>query len=183
MVRGYSTGALLKMGTQLARSLKQRQRKKKEKQMSRKGQFKKGGGRVGGAARRSRSTSLARSSSRVVTRTRTVRVPVYRRAKMGGAARAHGGGKLIPGAFRLKSAAIAGLAGYSEAKKGLAMLSDTLDKLPTVGKLPKEAIAGLIFNYFASRNPWIDAAAQAYLDIAGYKLGMAGFAISGDEDF
>jgi hypothetical protein len=180
-VRGYSAATLMRMGAQLAQSLKRTQQKRKRgSQMARVGQFKKGGGRVTNG-RRSRSTAIARRSpAKVVTRyrTRTVKVARRRRTAHG---TAHGGGRIVPGPFRLKSAAIASIAGYSEAKKGLPMLSDTLAKLPTVGKLPREAVAALILNYFANKSPWIDAAAQAYFDIAGYKLGMSGYEISGDD--
>jgi len=96
--------------------------------------------------------------------------------------RAHGGGEMIPGPFRLRSAAIAGALGYADGGKGLTAIKDMLDKIPTVGKLPKEALAGLVLNYFADRGDWFDAGAQAFLDVGAYKLGQAGFAISGDDD-
>jgi len=157
-----------------------RQKTKGRSQMARVGQFKKGGGRVTNG-RRSRSTAVARRSPAVVTRYRTRTVKVARRRRHSAHGTAHGGGRIVPGPFRLKSAAIASIVGYSEAKKGLPMLSDTLAKLPTVGKLPREAVAALILNYFANKSPWIDAAAQAYFDIAGYKLGMSGYEFSGDD--
>jgi hypothetical protein len=97
---------------------------------------------------------------------------------------AHGAGELVPGPFRLRSAAIAGAIGYADGGKGLTAVKDMLDKLPTVGKLPKEVLAGLALNYFADRGDWFDAGAQALIDVGAYKLGQAGFALSGeDEDY
>jgi hypothetical protein len=96
--------------------------------------------------------------------------------------RAHGAGEMIPGPFRLRSAAIAGALGYADGGKGLTAIKDMLDKIPTVGKLPKEAIAGLVLNYFADRGDWFDAGAQAFIDVGAYKLGQAGFALSGEDD-
>lgn len=142
----------------------------------------------GGGKRRSTSTALVRQGpTRTVykTRTRTVAVAAKRRSGSSGTSvmkREHGAGQMIPGPFRLKSAGIASLVGYSESGKGFAALQEFMVKLPTLGKLPKEAVAGLILNYFADRGEWVDAAAQAMIDIAGYKVGQAGFSISGDDD-
>jgi hypothetical protein len=166
--------------------------------MSRVGQFKKGGGRVtngrSSSKKRSSSTALVRyvPSAPVVrykTRTKTVAV----RSKSGGGRslmkREHGGGGIVPGPFRMRSAAIAALVGYSDGTvpdRGLTMIKDLLDKLPVVGKVPPEALAGLLLNYFAERNEWVDAGAQALLDIGGYKFGQAGFefsAVKGEDDY
>lgn len=132
------------------------------------------------------STALVRyvpSAPVVRTRTRTI-VKTVRKGGGGQSVmrREHGAGEMMPGPFRLKSGAIAGLVGYSESGKGFTALQEFMGKLPTIGKLPKEAIAGVLANYFGDRSEWIDAAAQALIDIAGYKLGQAGFAISGDDD-
>ena len=96
--------------------------------------------------------------------------------------RAHGAGEFIPGPFRLRSAAIAGALGYADGGKGLTALKDILGKLPTVGKVPPEVLAGAVANYFADRGDWFDAGAQALLDVGAYKMGQAGFALSGDDD-
>jgi len=131
-------------------------------------------------------TVYKRSAPVVVTRTRRVKVPVRVRSKAGAGRslmkREHGSGEMMPGPFRMRSAAVAGLIGYAEAGKGLTQLADLLNKLPSVGKLPKEAIAGLVLNYFADRGDWVDSGAQAFLDVGAYKLGQQGFSISGDDD-
>lgn len=132
------------------------------------------------------STAMVRyvpSAPAVRYKTRTV-TKVVRKGGGGTSVmrREHGAGEMMPGPFRLKSGAIAGLVGYSEAGKGATAIQEFMNKLPTLGKLPKEAVAGMIANYFGDRSEWVDAAAQALIDIAGYKLGQAGFAISGDDD-
>lgn len=159
--------------------------------MARKGQFKKGGGRVGeGRSRRRSSTSKALTVYRprpvVVTRTRHVKVPVRVHAKRGSGRslmkREHGGGEIVPGPFRLRSAALSSLIGYSESGAGFTAIKELLDKLPDVKGIPREVLAGLALNYFADRGDWFDAGAQAFLDIGSYKFGQSGFKISGDED-
>lgn len=144
------------------------------------------GRRSGGGGKR-KSTALVRykASAPVVrykTRTKTV---VVRRSGAGSAAtirKAHGAGEFIPGPFRMKSMGFSSLIGYSEAGKGFAALQDFMLKLPTVGKLPKEAIAGAILNYFGDRHELVDAAAQAFLDVAAYKVGQSGYSVSGEDD-
>jgi len=164
--------------------------------MGRVGQFKKGGGRIGDGRTRKRG-----STSRAITVYRgQAAAPVVKVVRVGGGRvakqsrggsrgsgrslmkREHGSGEMMPGPFRLRSAAVAGLIGYSEAGKGLTQLADILNKLPTVGKLPKEALAGLVLNYFADRGEWFDSGAQAFLDVGAYKLGQQGFSISGEGD-
>jgi hypothetical protein len=177
--------------------------------MARSGQFKKGGGRVGDS--RGHKARGRKSSSRGLTIVEKVPAPVVKVVRVptamsgrrhsarggggggGGAGsrrrnahtlmlREHGAGEMIPGPFRLRSAAIAGLLGYADGGKGFTALKDVLDKLPSVGKVPKKALAGLLLNYFADRGDWLDAGAQAFLDIGAYELGQAGFAISGEDD-
>jgi len=96
--------------------------------------------------------------------------------------KAHGAGEMVPGPFRLRSAAISGMLGYADGGKGLTAIKDLLDKIPSVGKLPKEILVGAAMNYFADRGDWFDAGAQAFLDVGAYKLGQAGFALSGEDD-
>jgi len=182
--------------------------------MARTGQFKKGGGRVGDGrhAGSSRSKTRRRSPSKALTIVENVRAaaPIVKMVRVPTTTtgrrvkrtddehnttkhhrnahaivlRAHGAGELMPGPFRLRSAAIAGAIGYADGGKGLTAVKDMLDKLPTVGKLPKEVLAGLALNYFADRGDWFDAGAQALIDVGAYKLGQAGFALSGeDEDY
>ena len=97
-------------------------------------------------------------------------------------AEAHGVGEMVPGNFRLRSAAVAGAVGYADSGKGLGFLHDLLAKMPTIGKVPKEALVGLLANYFAGENEWYDALAQGMLDVGAYKFGQAGFSMSGDDD-
>jgi hypothetical protein len=123
---------------------------------------------------------------RYKTRTKVI----VKKSKSGGTSvmkREHGTGEMVPGPFRVKSAAVASLLGYSEAGKGAQGIQEVLNKLPAVGKLPKEALAGLAINFFADRASgsmyeWADAAAQALLDIGAYKVGQSGYALSGDDD-
>ena len=137
-----------------------------------------GGGGHKKKRKHSGSTAMVRyvpSAPAVRYKTRTV-TKVVRKGGGGTSVmkREHGAGEMMPGPFRLKSGAVAGLVGYSEAGKGATAIQEFMNKLPTLGKLPKEAVAGLIANYFADKHEWIDAAAQALIDIGGYKLGQAG---------
>lgn len=167
--------------------------------MPRVGQFKKGGGRVTDGRKQRKTTSRALVPYRggavvrarapvVVYRTRHVKVPVKSRRSSASSGRALmrrelGSGEFIPGPFRMRSGAIAGLLGYAESGKGLTGVKDLIEKIPTMGKVPKEAIAGLVLNYFADRaGDWGDAGAQALLDVGLYKLGQQGFAFSGEDD-
>jgi hypothetical protein len=160
-------------------------------QMPRKGQFKKGGGRVGdGRSRKRRSHSKAltvyRPAPVVVTRTRHVKVPVRVRSKSGGGRalmrREHGAGEFMPGPFRVKSMAVSAALGYAKGGHGLTQLNELIEKLPTVGGVPKMAVAALLLNKFADRGDWYDAAAQAAADIAAYEFGQAGLAMKGEDD-
>jgi len=144
--------------------------------------------RSGGKSRkRSSSKALVRYAApqQIVRYKRSKPIVIRAKSRGGGKSiirREHGAGDMIPGPFRLKSMGVSSMIGYSEAGKGFAGLQEFMTKLPTVGKLPKEAIAGAILNYFGDRNDWADAAAQAFLDIAAYKVGHAGYSISGDGD-
>lgn len=160
--------------------------------MAKKGQFKKGGGRVGdGRARKSKkhgSTALVRyvpsaPTVRYKTRTHTV----VKHSKGGGRSlmkREHGAGEFIPGPFRQKSMAISAALGYAKGGHGLTQLNDLMEKIPSIGNVPKVAIAALIANKFADRGDWYDAGAQSLCDIAAYEFGQQGLkmSVSGDED-
>lgn len=159
--------------------------------MARKGQFKKGGGRVGDGRSRKRSSSKALTIYRsappvVVTKTRKVRVPVHVRSKRGGGRslvrREHGAGEFIPGPFRVKSMVVSAALGYAKGGHGLAQLNELIEKLPTIGTVPKVAIAALIANKFADRGDWYDGAAQAFCDVAAYEFGQAGLQMKGDDE-
>lgn len=139
------------------------------------------------------STALVRYAKPIViTKTRHIKVPVRVRQKAGGGRslmkREHGAGEMLPGPFRLRSAAIAGAIGYSEVgggTKNLTFVNDLLAKLPVIGKVPREALAGLILNYFSDRGDWFDAGAQAFCDVGAYKLGLQEFefSVKGEDDY
>lgn len=159
--------------------------------MPRKGQFKKGGGRVGGSShKRRKSSSRALTVYRpsapvVVTKTRRVRVPVHVRSKSGGRSlmrREHGAGEFIPGPFRVKSMVVATALGYAKGGHGLVQLNELIEKLPTIGSVPKVAVAALLVNKFADRGDWYDGAAQALCDVAAYEFGQAGMKMQGEDD-
>jgi hypothetical protein len=171
---------------------------------SRVGQFKKGGGRITNGRKHTHQ-----AKSKALTIVERVRVPAptvkiirvgngnrqvattkrsaagrhhHRRSPHALMLKEHGAGEMIPGPFRLRSAGIASLLGYSDAGKGLTAVKDLLDKLPTIGKVPKKALAGLVLNYFANKNDYLDAAAQAFLDVGAYEFGQKGYELAGDED-
>lgn len=156
----------------------------------RKFQFKKGPRNPMAKQRRKsgkkKTTAMVRYvPSAPVTRYRTRTVVKKVRSGSGGTSvmkREHGAGRMVPGPFRLKSMGVAAIIGYSEIGKGFTALSQFVDKLPEVGKLPKEALAGFILNYFGDRSEWVDAAASAFLDVGAYKVGLKGFEVSGDGD-
>lgn len=162
--------------------------------MPRKGQFKKGGGRVG-APKRRRTTSTSRALTIVEKpQVKVIRVPqsvvsrqaprsaTRRRSTRSLVLREHGAGELIPGPFRQKSAAVSSALGYADGGKGLTGLKELIDKVPTTGKVPRKLVLGLVANYFADRGDWIDAAAQSLIDIGAYEFGQAGFSMSGEDD-
>jgi hypothetical protein len=98
--------------------------------------------------------------------------------------REHGAGEIQPGPFRIKSMVVAAAIGKSKSTNpgSLAMLPEWIDKLPSVGGVPKEFIAGLILNKFADRGDWYDGAAQAMLDISAYEFGKNDFKMGEDDE-
>jgi hypothetical protein len=98
--------------------------------------------------------------------------------------REHGAGEIQPGPFRIKSMVVAAAIGKSKSANpgSLAMLPEWIEKLPSIGGVPKEAIAGLILNKFADRGDWYDGAAQAMLDIAAYEFGKNDFKMGEDDE-
>jgi hypothetical protein len=127
--------------------------------------------------RRSRSTAIVRvERAPVARRTRTVYVSRRRRH--------HGGGGSIIGGsskhdlkVKAELAGWASVLGYLESHK-----SDTYDKIPTFGKLPREAVVGLALHLVGRKHKHLDRASAAALAIAGYKIGAAGYSLSGFED-
>lgn len=134
------------------------------------------------------STALVpyRSAPVVITKTRRVTVPVRVRSKSGGGRslmrRELGSGEFMPGPYRMRSAAVAAALGYAKGGHGLTGLNDIIEKLPSIGNVPKTALAALILNKFADRGDWFDAGAQALIDISAYEFGQGGFKMSGEDD-
>jgi hypothetical protein len=154
--------------------------------------FKKKKGTTTMAKKKKHSSSKALTVTRyakplVITKVRHVKVPVRVKSKHGGGRslmrRELGSGEMMPGPYRLRSAAVAGAIGYSESGggKNLTFVQEALAKLPEIKGVPKEVLAGAILNYFADRGDWFDAGAQAFLDIGAYKMGQKEFKMEGDD--
>lgn len=157
--------------------------------MARKGQFKKGGGRVGHASHSSggRSRSKSRKSKSIVVRQAA---PIVIRQSSSSPAKRHpkrhhsrhrGGGNDHSLTRRLKLAAIGGLLGYTVGEGAPSKL-DILDKIPDIGKLPKEAVIAGIAYVGRRLHPLVNDLATVALIVAGNKLGKAGFKLSGYYD-
>jgi hypothetical protein len=145
--------------------------------------------RSGGHKKKSRgssSTAMVRYSPAPAVKYKTRTVVIHKKRKGGGHKSArHMGGFATREGFNLEDlrpAGISALIGYSESGKGFDALQTVLDKLPKMGKAPREALAGLLAYYFRDKSDWIADAAVAFLNIGGYKIGQAGFSISGDDD-
>jgi hypothetical protein len=132
------------------------------------------------SSHRSQSVALVRSSPRPIVIRESSRAVTHRRR-----ARHHGGGGggILGGASRagLKvKAEVAGWAsvlGYLETSK-----ADTFDKIPTFGKLPREAVVGLALHLIGKKNKHLERASVAALAVAGYKLGANGYSLSGFDE-
>ncbi len=156
---------------------------------SRKGQFKKGGGRVGGSHhtkhRKHHSQAMTVYRPKEVVKYRTRTIVKHHRARGGGALAVGRGGFHSSTGFNLadfRAPGIASLFGYSKAGKGFAALNDMMAKLPTLGKAPPEAVAALIAYYFRNKHDIIADTATALMNIAGYEIGQSGYSLSGDDD-
>lgn len=57
----------------------------------------------------------------------------------------------------------------------------TYEKIPEIGKAPREAVIAAVAHYFAPKNKHINRIATAAAVVAGYKLGLNDFKLSGDE--
>lgn len=91
-----------------------------------------------------------------------------------------GGGGLAhrtPVKVKAELAGWASLAGYLETQR-----ADTYNKIPVLGALPREATLGIVLHFVSKKNKHIDRASAALLTVAGYKIGAAGFKLSGDGD-
>lgn len=150
--------------------------------MARKGQFKKGGGRVGGRARK-------RHSSKAITRyrTRTRTVTKYRSR---GAHRKHRRRGSRRGAgLNLMNVGIAtaGLAYLTSANSPIQAIRTTAAKIPgaaTFGTPAAVGIAALAVDRFLWRNKWLKLAGVAGVVLAAAKLGEqnTSFKFIGDDD-
>ena len=130
------------------------------------------------------SVALVRSAPRPIVIRQTTGVShrrrSHRRHHSGGG---FGGGALGAGskaALKVKAevAGWASLLGYLETNK-----ADTFDKIPTFGKLPREAVVGLALHLVGRKNKHLERASVAALAVAGYKLGANGYSLNGfDED-
>lgn len=156
--------------------------------MARKGQFKKGGGRVGGSSHTSHTKSRSRKSTAIVVR-QPQTVVVRPSASRAPAKRHHGGGRRRngnggDGASLLqlgKEAGIAALMGYTIGDKAPHKL-EFLDKIPDIGKLPKEAIIGGIAYALRRKHRLIASVARVGFIVAGNKVGANEFKLSGFYD-
>lgn len=129
-----------------------------------------------------------KSSSRSIVVRRSA--PVVKVVRVGGATHhkkrhhrrsgAASGGGHIPRNRKAWLAAHGGIIGYTQNVKKM----EVWDKIPTVGKAPKELIvaAGLELLGFTRKHKQIDNFATACAVIGGYKAGEEGFAILGDEE-
>ena len=155
--------------------------------MARKGQFKKGGGRVGSATRsRKRGGALVRTRTRTITKYKTRRAPVARRRRSyrrGGAGR----GGVTAGKIAVTAV---GLGALLSQNLGPAPVRTFMDKVPGTKTFGSVAIAGLglgAIGHFTSWGgrfrPWLKAAGVVGIVAAGVKLGTdnTGFKFVGDE--
>jgi len=157
--------------------------------MARKGQFKKGGGRVGGASRsRSprRSKALVKYRTNTVTRYRTRNKSVARRARRRG-----GGGRGGVTAAKVAITAVALGALVGSQNMAPKQVTDFVAKIPGAKTFGNVAITGLAlgavghFTNFGGRfRPWLRAAGAVGLVAAAIKLGTdnTGFKFVGDDD-
>jgi len=156
--------------------------------MARKGQFKKGGGRVGSATRSRprKSRALVRHRTHTVTRYRT-RSP----ARRGRRRSTRGGGS--GGVTAAKIAITAGVLGavVGSQNMSIAPVKTFVEKIPGAKTFGNVAVAGLAlgaighFTHFGGRfRPWLRAAGAVGIVAAAIKLGTdnSGFKFVGDDD-
>jgi hypothetical protein len=97
-----------------------------------------------------------------------------RRRRGGGSRRPSFGAGRLPLKTKGELALWGSLFGYLSVNK-----ADLYGKIPTTGKVPREAVIGLGLHLFAKKNKHVDRASAAALSVAGYKLGEQGFKVSG----
>lgn len=149
--------------------------------MARKGQFKKGGGRVGSSSRRRSSTAIAtRPRATPARRSRPRPAAPARRRRRGGG---HGGGVKL-GHLAIASAALAYVTGQSTP---IAFVRDNAMKIPgakTFGAPAALGVACLAVDRFVKPNKWLKLFGTAGVVLAAVKLGDqgTGFKWLGDDD-
>lgn len=147
--------------------------------MARKGQFKKGGGRIG-----DHRAHHGKAKTRTVYKTKTKTRTVHAKSKRGHR-RHHGGGGVS-----LKHLAIAGgaLAFLTGASSPIAAIKDNANKLPGAKTFGATAVAGaalLAIDKFVKPNKWLRAAGYAGIVIAAATVGNKGtsFQFVGEPDY
>ena len=154
--------------------------------MARKGQFKKGGGRHGDTRSHSSSKSR-RSSTHTIVRApaphitvQAPRAPAKQKRPHGRRRGGGGGDSLTPMALGKKMLISAAL-GYTVGDNAPNKI-ELVEKIPTVGKLPKEAIIGGVAYLFRKKHRLVRDIAETSLIVAGNKVGASGFKLSGYYD-
>lgn len=132
----------------------------------------------------SRSTTIVRSST---TKPIIIKQPAAvapRRRGGGGVRRRRGSGGFFGGTggqIPLKTkgefALYGSIIGYVKEQK-----ASSYNQIPTMGKLPREAVLGMGLHFFGGKNKHVDRAAVSALTIAGYEIGKAGFELKGWDD-
>lgn len=151
--------------------------------MARKGQFKKGGGRVGSGHARKRSSSKAITRYRTRTITKTRRVHVGARKHRRGRRRGGSGGINM---LHL-GLATAGLAFVTGPKSPITQVRDMGAKIPgakTFGTAAAVGVAALAVDRFLKPNKWLKLLGTAGVILAAAKIGESGtdFKFVGDDD-
>ncbi len=142
-----------------------------------KGRFVKGGG---GGTKRKASTAIVRTSSKpIIIRQGGGGAVTHKRKGRGRRRHFGGGGGHTPLKTKGEIALWGSLLGYFSEEKAA-----TYNQIPTVGKLPREAVIGGVLHLFGGKHKHVDRAATAALAVAGFKLGQQKFALSGwgDDD-
>ncbi len=155
--------------------------------MARKGQFKKGGGRVGGShSKRSGGSRKSKSRAIVVRQPAPIVIRsggghVTKHKKHHGGKRRHGDGSAGGFTQKLKLAAVAAGFGYTVGANAPHKL-EFLDKLPTIKGIPQEALIGGFAYVFRRKHKVIDMISTVGFILAGAKVGQNEFKLSGYYD-
>lgn len=156
--------------------------------MARKGQFKKGGGRVGGGTshksshrRSTKSKSIVvRQPAPIVVRT-TSHAPARRHSGGGRRGGGNGGGGELSLNRLGKLAGIGALMGFTVGE-GAPKKLEILDKIPDIGKLPKEGVLAIGAYLLRRKHRLIADTCLVAAIVAGNKIGKNEFKLSGYYD-